>query len=304
VRVTASSPRHDIDAVVYRSALVEVGRWRCPPDHPHFVDSGPASQHLFVFPRDGVWIQHEGRRPFLADPNIVTFYNRGQRYQRQPLNGAADRCEYYAVEPGALAGTLTGVDPSAADRPDRPFPFTHGPSDQHSYLRQRRVFEHVTREARPDRLFVEESVLEVLVEVARAAYERAGRAGAAATAGRRDADVSEAARQVIARRFTDNLSLADIGREVGASVFHLARVFRRHTGFSMHAYRTQLRLRTALEQIADPQSDLLEVALSLGFSSHSHFTEAFRKNYGVTPSAARASFSLLTSPFSLLTSEP
>jgi AraC-like DNA-binding protein len=152
------------------------------------------------------------------------------------------------------------------------------------------VFEHVTREARPDQLFVEESVLDVLAEVARAACDRAGHGATAAAARRRDGDVSEAARQVIARRFTDNLSLADIGREVGASVFHLARVFRRYTGFSMHAYRTQLRLRTALERIADPKSDLLEVAITLGFSSHSHFTEAFRKNFGVTPSAARASY--------------
>jgi AraC family transcriptional regulator len=94
-------------------------------------------------------------------------------------------------------------------------------------------------------------------------------------------------------------------------VFHLARVFKARTGFSLHAYRTQLRLRAALERVAPRHGagpalrlrsgqaprrgsghggrdvDLIDIALDLGFSSHSHFTEAFRRNFGTTPSAVR-----------------
>ena len=76
---------------------------------------------------------------------------------------------------------------------------------------------------------------------------------------------------------------------MGASVFHLARTFRRRTGFSLHAYRNQLRVRTALEHLASPGTDLVALALDLGFSSHSHFTETFRRGFGVTPSEARRS---------------
>ena len=48
-----------------------------------------------------------------------------------------------------------------------------------------------------------------------------------------------------------------------------------------------MRLRTALERAADPGADLTDLALDLGYSSHSHFTAAFRKAFGVTPSAFR-----------------
>lgn len=152
------------------------------------------------------------------------------------------------------ADTLSAHEPAAIDRPDRPFRFTHGPSDPDSYLRQRLVFEHVSREPKPDRLFVEEAVLSILADVTRLAYEREGAKRRSRQGGRRDVDLVEAARDVIARRFTGDLSLSEIAREVDSSVFHLARTFKARTGFSLHAYRNQLRLRAALERLAEPAS--------------------------------------------------
>lgn len=287
--ITAESPRHHIDVVVFASPLVRVGRWRCPAANPIFADSGPISEALFAFPREGVWIQHEGARPFVADANTVTYYNKGQTYTRQKLGQWGDQSEWFAVAPAAIAETLAAHDPAAIERPHLPFRFSHGPSDPESYLRQRMVFEHVSRERSADRLFVEEAVLSILGEVTKLAYERQGAKPAARLRQRRDIDMIEAARQVIARHFKENLSLADIAREVESSVFHLARIFKARTGFSLHAYRNQLRLRAALERLADPSLDLIEIALDLGFSSHSHFTETFRRSFGKTPSAVRES---------------
>jgi AraC family transcriptional regulator len=42
-------------------------------------------------------------------------------------------------------------------------------------------------------------------------------------------------------------------------------------------------LREALEPIAEGKTDLSELAAGLGFSSHSHFTAAFRKELGLSP---------------------
>ncbi len=285
--VTAESPRDHIDVVVFASPLVRVGRWRCPAAHPIFADSGPTPEALFVFPRESVWIRHEGREPFVADANTVTYYNKGQSYTRQQLSVRGDQCEWFAVAPEAIAETLSAHEPAAIDRPDRPFQFTHGPSDSVSYLRQRLVFEHVSRERTADRLFVEEAVVSILGDVIRLAYERIGLQ--APPKRRRDVDLVEAARDVIARRFKDNLSLGDVARDVDSSVFHLARVFKARTGFSLHAYRNQLRLREALERLAEPDVDLIDIALDLGFSSHSHFTDTFRRSFGRTPSAVRDS---------------
>jgi AraC family transcriptional regulator len=55
----------------------------------------------------------------------------------------------------------------------------------------------------------------------------------------------------------------------------------------MHRYLNRLRLQEALQRVA-AGADLGEVGISLGFSSHSHFTAAFRKEFGVTPSQARS----------------
>ena len=285
--ITPQSPRHHISVPVFTSPLMRVGRWRCPADHPIFVDSGPTAEALFVFPREGVWIKHEGRAPFVADANTVTYYNKGQSYTRRKLSVRGDHCEWFAVAPEAITETLSAHDPSAADRPDRPFTFTHGPSDPDSYLRQRMVFEHICHEQHADRLFVEEAVLSILGDVTKLAYARQGVRPAARARQRRDVDLVEAGRDLIARNFKNNLSLSDIAREVESSVFHLARIFKTRTGFSLHAYRNQLRLRAALERLAEPGVDLIDVALDLGFSSHSHFTETFRRSFGKTPSAVR-----------------
>jgi AraC-like DNA-binding protein len=102
------------------------------------------------------------------------------------------------------------------------------------------------------------------------------------------AELADAVRRHLAARFAEPSSLGLIARAHGVSAFHVARVFRQATGQSIHAYRIALRLRTALERIAD-REDVATVALSVGFSSHSHFTSAFRRAFGVTPSQLRSS---------------
>ncbi|MEO7158321.1 MAG: AraC family transcriptional regulator [Vicinamibacterales bacterium] len=285
--VSADSPRHHIDVVVFDSPLLRVGRWRCPADHPQFLDSGPASDALFVFPREGVWIEHEHRVPFVADANTVTYYNKGQCYRRRQLSGRGDHCDWFAVAPEAIAETLSAHEPAAVDRPHRPFPFTHGPSHADSYLRQRTLFQHVSDEAMPDRLYVEETVLSILGEVTSLAYLHHRRLATRPQRRGRHSEPIEVARDLIARQFQDNLSLSEIAAAAQSSVFHLARTFKARTGFSLHAYRNQLRLRAALERMRDRDVDLIDIALDLGFSSHSHFTETFRRSFGKTPSAVR-----------------
>ena len=68
---------------------------------------------------------------------------------------------------------------------------------------------------------------------------------------------------------------------------HLSRIFQHHTGFTIHRYLVQLRMRQALERLAGGEQNLTMLALDLGFSSHSHFTDAFRREFGCAPSAVR-----------------
>jgi len=84
--------------------------------------------------------------------------------------------------------------------------------------------------------------------------------------------------------------VAAIAREAGASAFHVCRLFRRRTGWTLHGYLTEQRLLAALARMTGGDrrdSDLRALAASLRFSSHSHFTNRFRRAFGVPPSRFR-----------------
>jgi len=89
---------------------------------------------------------------------------------------------------------------------------------------------------------------------------------------------------------TAAIRLADVARHAGASPAYLTDVFRRAEGIPLHRYLVQLRLARALIELPDAP-DLTHLALASGFSSHSHFTAAFRRAFGCTPSAYRESLS-------------
>ena len=53
-----------VEALLFRSDVVAVGKFRCPATHPLFRDSGPCSHHTFVFPRTVTGIRHAGGASF------------------------------------------------------------------------------------------------------------------------------------------------------------------------------------------------------------------------------------------------
>jgi AraC family transcriptional regulator len=273
---------HDehVNDIIFAGEILKIGRWRLPAGHPRYVDSGPTRHYLFVFPRTTGWIQHAGERAFVVDPNVVTFYNQHQEYTRRSISPQGDHSDYYAIQPHVLRQVVAAWDQAAAESHDRIMRLTHGPSDPATYWRQRMVYTQV-RHGSADPLFVEETMLAVLTRLMELAYGQQPE-----STGRR-VELVEHAREIIAAHFTSPLTLTALARATGASVFHLCRVFRERTGVTIHAYRNQLRLRTALERAADPSVDLSALALDLGFSTHSHFTSAFKRLYGMTPSDLR-----------------
>ncbi len=97
--------------------------------------------------------------------------------------------------------------------------------------------------------------------------------------------------QRVANLDTPHWTLNDVADAAGLSPFHLSRMFKAHTGMTLHAYRQQLRLAMALQclQSGMPhgQINLAELAAGLGFSSQSHMGFAFQRALGVTPAQAR-----------------
>jgi AraC-like DNA-binding protein len=96
------------------------------------------------------------------------------------------------------------------------------------------------------------------------------------------------AKEFLEAHLTEPIRLGQIAMAVGASPAYRTDLFRRVEGVSLHRYLTQLRLARALAEIPHT-NDLTALALGLGFSSHSHFTAAFRRAFGCTPSRFRES---------------
>ena len=163
-----------------------------------------------------------------------------------------------------------------------------GPTDPAAYWRHRELVRRLAAPEPPDPLWADVSALQILADVLGAAFARHApprrrRAGTDAD----HVERAEAAKTYLAARLGERVTLDDVARAVHASPFHLARVFRQRTGLPIHRYLTRLRLRASLERLADGTDDLTSLALSLGFSSHSHFADAFRREFGRTPSDVR-----------------
>src|SRR5215469_11282018 len=128
--------RNEIDRVFFESGLVRIGAFRCHPEHPSFQDTGPIKNYCFVFPRTAVGIQHEHEPAFVANANVVTFYNFGQVYLRDPISPEGDNCDWFGVESELVRDVVGAFDSRVDNRPERPFALSRGWSDASTYFLQ------------------------------------------------------------------------------------------------------------------------------------------------------------------------
>jgi AraC family transcriptional regulator len=268
---------------LFKSPLLTVGEFRCPPGDVawHELNLIGDLPHV-VFPRIPVLIQHLGDEPVLATPNQAMLYNGGQFYTRELRNQEGDNCVFIELPHESIA-LLAEEGSALVDRGYR-LVASHAPADPHTYLRQHLLVRHL-RGPDPDPFLAEEAAAALVLD-ALAQRPRNAQFGRLPTR-QVHRELAEAAKAELAVSLDGNLSLQDLAQRLYTSAFHLARVFRAETGFSLHGFRQSLRLRAALERLASSAVDLSALALELGFSSHSHFTERFRNEFGVAPSQVR-----------------
>lgn len=269
--------------LVFEGDRIVLGEFHCWPDDPRWSRENRAEEgHFVVFPGTSVVIERAGE-PVVATPNHVMFYDRDQSYRRRLVHPHGDHCVFLLVDEVLLA-ELAGRRGGGFR-----FPVGHGPVEPATYLLHRLLL-RAARERRADGLLVEETLYRVVGEALASGLRLAGhksRRGERPATRDAHGDLVEATKELIARRLDERLTLGEIARGVHSSPFHLARVFRQRTGFSIHGYRNQLRLRSSVDRLFDPDVDLALLAARLGYSSHSHFTDSFRRAFGPPPSAVR-----------------
>ena len=278
---------------LYSSNILSITDVRCRAHSVHRSAEEHSPTNDVVFPRRGCFVRHLGRFEAVADANTVHFFRMHEPYRiSHPVSGGDD-CTCLSFAPDVLVDAFGAYDPSVADHPDDPLRAarTLSPTTMFAGLHHLR---RITLEPQfytdgSSALLVDEIALRLLETVARAGTQTKIPSKRRLRAGTNNAhrELAEHARVVLSTYMCDALTLPRIARCVLSSPFHLARIFRQMTGLSLHQYQCRLRLRAALERLADGESDLTALALSLGFASHSHFSDAFRREFGLTPSAVR-----------------
>ena len=85
------------------------------------------------------------------------------------------------------------------------------------------------------------------------------------------------------------LPVSAVARRIGISSRTLETLFRRTVGTSPGAYCLSLRIKAARRLVLDTRLAMADIAERTGFSSIASLSRAFRRQYGVAPSAARRS---------------
>jgi AraC-like DNA-binding protein len=241
-----------------------------------------AATTYLVFPYRGVYVRHVGRNESVAESNQVLFFNQGEEYRiSHPVEGG-DAC----LSVGVADQWLDELAPRQHVNDRDGLAFRH----QRLRIDARAQALVATLRYSLDRQVAEPLEAETLTLslVRRALGERTSHA-ASASVGRQK--LVDRAKLLLSSDPMRRWTLSEIGAAVGVSPVYLTQVFRQVEGLPLYRYQMRLRLAAALDLLGR-YDDLTRLSLDLGFSSHSHFTAAFRQAYGRTPAAFQRSVRL------------
>ena len=88
--------------------------------------------------------------------------------------------------------------------------------------------------------------------------------------------------QYLDRQFAEDIDMDELAERFFISKFHMMRLFRAQTGFTIHTYLMQRRL-LAARQLIERGMLATEACYRCGFRSYSSFTRAYGKHFGTTP---------------------
>jgi AraC-like DNA-binding protein len=255
---------------IFASASVTISEVWCDPGP--IPKSGIEVEPAFGLsvPRTGVYVHETPRGRIVVEPSVAVIRNKGDEYRTIHPTASGDHNTDITYAPEMVSPVL--------DREDR-IPVAIRPLHDTVLIRHHRLRSAV-KSGVASLLTIEEEALGILQGILRTAPHPESTA--------RQRAIADDAREVLAHRFREDSDLPTIAREVGASPYHLSRVFRRTTGQTLHRHRTGLRVRYALELLAQGATDLSRVAVEAGFADHAHMSNTFRRRLGYQPSVLRA----------------
>jgi len=272
---------------LFESLGISVVDFQC---HAHVAADGaeePNPTHSIVLVRRGVFRRTQQRETVLADPNHVLLFNAAEPYRyAHPLPGG-DACTILTVETDRALELVCRHAPVDAEHPERPFRRGHGLSSPRTVWLHWEFLNLIARGA--GRLALEDALAELANEAVACVYGApVPSRRASPSTQRRRRDLVETVKLMISEHLERPPSLTELADVLDCSPYHLSHTFHGTAGLSLRRYLRRLRARVAAERLAAGASRLTPLALDLGYADHSHFTNSFRREWGVSPSTFRS----------------
>ncbi|WP_338868881.1 helix-turn-helix transcriptional regulator [Myxococcus stipitatus] len=240
-----------------------VGEWTCEGG-PRARWREQARYHELDLLQTGTHLRTHGRERSVVDPATAALNTPGNEYWMETPSQRPQRGTLLLLR-GTLAEAWTSRE------------------DSHTcHVSARAARLHVQLLRDPDPFAREEMALALVHQLHAEDRAPSRRPRAISPAWRQ---LAEELQHLMATCFTERLTVGALAEAANTSPFHASRVFRAVTGETLHTHLTRLRLRAALFELEHAAGRITDVALALGFSSHSHFTHAFRREFGCPPSA-------------------
>lgn len=245
----------------------------CRGDCRHKSAEECAQATFLVFPYRGAFVRHLGREDVVGEANQVMFFNQDESYKiSHPVDGG-DACLSISTDEGLLRELAVKEQVRQGSKLAFELPRLRIDARAQALVA---LLRHGLQNGAIETL---EAEVLALTLVKRALGERTSHA-ARASAGRQK--LVDRAKLILTSDLSRRWTLADIAAEVGVSPVYLTQVFQQVEGLPLYRYQLRLRLARALDLL--PRcDDLTSLGMELGFSSHSHFSAAFRQAYGRTP---------------------
>jgi AraC-like DNA-binding protein len=259
--------------LLLETSTVAIRDMRCSGNCRHRSPSECATTTHLVFPYRGAFMRHVGQAQTVGEANQLVFFNDDEEYAiSHPVEGG-DACLSIAIDQQLLRELAP-----AEQLDTRPGAMFRQPGRGIDPRAQALValLRHGLSRGAIETLEAETLAITLIRRSlgARTSHARE------TTYGRRK--LADRTKLLLAANPGRRWTLGAIAAEVGVSPVYLTQVFAQAEGVPLYRYQLRLRLARALD-LLDSYDDLTQLALDLGFSSHSHFTAAFRQHYGRSP---------------------
>ena len=285
MRLTRMSEVQPRIRTLFRSDLMYVFNYRCNGHD----DKGEIPQGFeIVLPRAGAYQRRDAHGTFLADPNHILFYNMGEPYDITHLVKGEDTSTVFIIAPFLLIEMMKAYNPNIENTPQRLFQSSYIIFNSRLQILQYKLLCGDRRSL--DILAVEEEIVALMSEILHASHggpiyhQKPSR-----NTIRARAEQTHQVKSFLNMHVQSPLQLEHIASAVHLSPFHLCRIFKQHTGMTLHHYVKRLRLFNAAEHMLEHPTARLDIlALEYGFSNHGNFSTVFRQTFGMNPSELRS----------------